>query len=99
MRQRLVLAALSACVVAVLVYAATRAAQALFTPEPNPATIIWSAHAGYFWRAITSAYAAGAVAFAAFLHARARAEQLATWLVRGVRLAAWAIVLQAMLFP
>jgi hypothetical protein len=98
-KERLVLSALSACVVATFLYAALRIVQFSFFPEPNPATILWSAHAGYFWRALTASYAAGAVGFVAFLLTRTHAERLARILVSGVRLAAWTIFLQALLFP
>jgi hypothetical protein len=98
-RDRLVLAFLSSCVAAVLVYAGTRSAQFFFVQEPDPATIIWSAHAGYFWRSLVSIYAAGTIGFVAFVAAKTHADRLTTLLVGGVRLAAWAILVQALLFP
>src|ERR1700752_4229680 len=43
--------------VAVGVYAFMRAVQVLLQPDPDPAQVVWSIHAGYVWRAWTAAYA------------------------------------------
>jgi hypothetical protein len=65
---RLSLALQGACVTAVGLYAVLRFVQSILFNEPNPATVIWSAHAGYLWRSWTVAYAgimAGFLVFAA----------------------------------
>ena len=46
-------------VVAVLLYGAVRAIQYFVFPEPNPATVVWTAHSGYFWRIWIVAFAGG----------------------------------------
>jgi hypothetical protein len=47
---------------AAALYAIIRAVQALLIDEPNPATIMQGAHAGFFWRAWIAAYGGGFVA-------------------------------------
>jgi hypothetical protein len=98
-RARVLVALVTACVTAVLVYAALRAGQVLFSREPNPATVIWSAHAGYYWRALTAAYAGGAAGIAAFLGVRRATDRVVALLARVVVVAACAITLQAVLAP
>ncbi len=44
------------------VYALLRTNDVLFQNEPNPATVIWSAHIAMFWRLLIGTYAAGMVA-------------------------------------
>ena len=83
---------------AVAVYALTRVLQALLVPEPNPATLIQSLHAGYFWRAWTAAYAGGFVALAAALLAK-RAAPLARAALAALPWTALLAVLQALLVP
>ena len=64
-------------VVAVASYAIVRAVQCIVAPDPNPIAIVWSAHAGYFWRVATVCYAGGNAAFIMFLLARRQPEKLA----------------------
>jgi hypothetical protein len=99
-RTRLALALGAACgtVAAVLIYALLRAAQ-LFSLEPNPATVIWSAHSGYYWRIWTTVFAAGMLAVLAYLAARRDAEQVARALPPATAVAATALALQALLAP
>ena len=47
------LAAVAACTTATGLYALVRVAQSLIFTEPDPALVIWSEHAGFFWRALT----------------------------------------------
>jgi len=49
-----------------------RAIQFFIYPDPDPATVAWSAHAGFFWRCWTCAYAGGIASFVAYLAARSR---------------------------
>jgi hypothetical protein len=60
------------CVVAVGAYVVVRGIQFFVYPDPDPAMLVWSAHAGFFWRCWTCAYAGGIAAFVAYLGSRAR---------------------------
>jgi hypothetical protein len=80
-------------------YALVRAIQKKLFPEANPATVIWSAHAGYFWRIWIVLYASGVVAFSVFQFSREHSEELAKWLKTGVIVAAVAIAIQGILLP
>jgi hypothetical protein len=75
MRQRpAVLVATSLAVVLAIpaTYALLRAYSVLFgAAEPNPATIVWSAHIAMFWRLAVGAYVGGMVAPLAYMAARA----------------------------
>jgi hypothetical protein len=85
--------------VAVGVYAFMRAVQVLLQPDPDPAQVVWSIHAGYVWRAWTAAYAGGIAAFVVLPMARERAEAFARALVPALGIAAALLALQALLFP
>ena len=74
-RVRVALALQGACIATVALYAVLRLVQALLYPEPNPATVIWSAHAGYLWRAWTVAYAGAMAGFATFAAAKSARRQ------------------------
>jgi hypothetical protein len=50
-------------------YAVLRAYDVLFRSEPNPATIVWSAHIAMFWRLGVGGYVAGMVGSLAWLAA------------------------------
>ncbi len=95
MPARLGIALAAACTGAALLYSVLRIAQALLVPEPDPATVLWSEHSGFFWRAWIAAYAAGAIAFVAWLFPD-RALRL---LARAVVPVAVAVALQAALLP
>lgn len=87
------------CAAAVLVYALLRTWQRLRASDPDPALVLFSAHAGFFWRALLSAHAGGMAGLAAwFAGGRdgARAARLAAWLVPA---AAVAIALTGALVP
>jgi hypothetical protein len=47
---------------ALLAYAAMRAYDVMFVPEPDPATVVPSARVAYYWRLATAAYVALTVA-------------------------------------
>jgi hypothetical protein len=86
------------CVVAVGGYAVVRAMQhALFT-EPNPATLVWSAHSGFFWRIWTVAYAGGMATFAVLV-LPGDGTKAARALPRAVVVAATLLALQALFLP
>ena len=62
-RSALALPLAAACTLAIVLYPLLRAIQLLLYPEANPATVVWSAHAGYFWRAWIAAFGGGMAAF------------------------------------
>jgi hypothetical protein len=86
-------------VVAVAAYAVVRGIQFFVYPDPNPATLVWSAHAGFFWRCWTCAYAGGFAAFIAYLMARARPEGAARTLAPAVAVAAAMLAAQTAILP
>ena len=85
--------------VAAAVYAIVRAIQSLLYADPNPRAVIWSAHAGYYWRMWTVSYMGGIAAFVVLLSMRRRVESWARALVPTVGIAAALLILQAALFP
>jgi hypothetical protein len=84
---------------AIFLYAALRGIQFVFIPEPNPATVIFSEHAGYFWRMLIAAYAGGMIGLLTILPARRDPARVARLLERGLYLGTAAIILQALLAP
>ena len=99
LRARLSLAIAWALVAATFFYALVRGIQAWLFPEANPATVIWSAHAGYFWRIWIVLYGSGVVGFVVFYFTKTQSEKLAKWLKNGAIVASVAIALQALLLP
>jgi hypothetical protein len=83
---------------AVVVYAVARVVEALLLPQPNPALVIASVHAGYFWRAWIAAFAGGFVALTVGLFARST-DPLARAALRALPFAALLAVAQALLVP
>jgi hypothetical protein len=86
-------------VVAVAAYAVVRAIQFFVYPDPNPAALVWSAHAGYFWRSWIVGYAGGLTAFIAYPLVSSRPAAAARNLPGGVAVAAAAIALQSAFLP
>jgi choline-glycine betaine transporter len=86
-------------VVSIGAYAIVRALQRFLLRDPNPATLVWSAHAGFFWRAWTVAYAGGIASFVAFVAGRGRTESAARALAPAVLVAAALIALQSLFLP
>ena len=87
------------CVVAVGAYAVVRGIQFFVYPDPNPATLVWSAHAGFFWRCWTCAYAGGLAAFVAFLFTQYRFDRSVAALGPAIAIAAMLLALQVTIFP
>lgn len=101
-RETLVAVALSLAwglVIAVGGYGVLRSIQFFLYPDPNPKTLVWSAHAGFFWRAWSCAYAGGIAAFLAYLFARRGAAAVARALVPATVVAAVVLALQVAVFP
>jgi hypothetical protein len=93
---RSALAIATACTAAALLYSVLRIVQALVLPEPDPATVLWSEHSGFFWRVWTCAYVAGAVALVA---RRFAGERVARLLARAIVPVAVLVVVQAIFVP
>jgi len=86
-------------VVAVAAYAIVRGIQFFVYPDPNPATLVWSAHAGYFWRMWTVAYGGGIAAFVALLLSRRHLELSVRALAPSAAVAAALLALQTAFLP
>jgi len=99
LRERLALGLMTTGVVAVALYAILRLVQFYLFPDPNPAMVIWSAHAGYFWRVWTVAYAGGMVGLAAFAAAGRDRVRVARALLPALTVASVLIALQGALLP
>jgi hypothetical protein len=96
---RVGLAVVAGCAAAVGLYAVVRVAQGVIFPEADPAMIIWSEHAGFFWRTWTVAYVGGMVAMLTWLASGRDAARVATVLARAVPVAAALLAAQAILVP
>jgi hypothetical protein len=96
---RFALAVIASCTTAAALYAIVRIGQSRFGHEPNPALVIWSEHAGFFWRSWTVAYAGVMVGFVAWLAAGRNAKRVAEVLARAVVAAAALLAAQAIFVP
>jgi len=96
---RVVLGFVAACVSAVALYGILRIIQAHMFPEANPATVIWSAHAGYFWRCWTVAYAGTLLGFLAYGAARTSPERVVRVLVHALTFTVIVITYQGLMVP
>jgi hypothetical protein len=96
---RVGLAVAAACTTATGLYALLRITQLFVSQEPDPALVIWSEHAGFFWRSLTACYVAGMVAFGVWLLAETRAREIARWLAPAIFVAAALATAQGLLAP
>jgi len=96
---RLLLAFQASCVAAAGLYAILRVLQSLLFQEPNPATVIWSAHAGYFWRAWTVSYAGVMVGFVVFAAAKRHEAEVCRALRVALYVASGLILVQGLWVP
>lgn len=96
---RLGLAVVAACTTAAALYAVLRVAQAMIFPDPDPALVIWSEHAGFFWRSLTVAYAGGMAAFFTWMASARHADRVASFLERATPASALLLAAQAFLVP
>jgi hypothetical protein len=87
-----------ACV-SVAAYGIVRGIQFFLYPDPNPATLVWSAHAGFFWRCWTCGYAGALAAFIAFVVAQRDPDRAARTRVGAVAVAGAILALQTAVFP
>jgi hypothetical protein len=97
--ERLGLGFIAASVAAVLFYGLLRVVQARLFTEPNPATVVWSAHAGYFWRCLTVSYAGLMAGFLAYGAAGTQREAVEAWLLRALYAATAVILVQGLFVP
>ena len=93
---RSALAIATGCTAAALLYSLLRIIQALVLPEPDPTTVMWSEHSGFFWRAWTCAYVGGAIMLIARRFAGERTAQL---LARAIVPVTALIAIQALFVP
>jgi hypothetical protein len=93
------LALVAGCTAAMALYAIVRVAQSLIFVEPDPALVIWSEHAGFFWRTWTVGYMGGMAALLAWMLAGRDAPRVAALLVRALPIAAALLAVQAILVP
>ena len=98
-RLRAALAVIAWCTVAMGLYAIVRVAQSLIFVEPDPALVIWSEHAGFFWRTLISVYVGGMAAFITWLLTGREALRVASFLARALPVAACMLAAQALLVP
>jgi hypothetical protein len=99
LRVRASLAVSGACVAAVGLYAVLRGVQAILFKEPNPATVIWSAHAGYLWRVWTVCYGGVMAGFLVFAASKQNADRVGRALVVALYVASGLILAQGLLVP
>ena len=83
----------------VAAYALVRTVQFFVYPDPNPTTLVWSAHAGFFWRSWTCAYAGSLAGFVAYVPTRRNLAASVRALGPAVAIAGALIALQTAVFP
>jgi len=99
LRVRAALATSAGCTLATGLYAVMRVVQALIVTEPDPALVIWSEHAGFFWRAWTVSYVGGMAAFVAWMASARSAPAVTRFIAIGVPVAAALVALQGLFVP
>jgi hypothetical protein len=87
------------CVVALGAYAAVRTVQFFAYPDPNPAALVWSAHAGFFWRCWTCAYAGAIAAFVVYVWVKVHPEGALRALPPAIAITAGLLALQTVFLP
>ncbi len=96
---RLGLGFVAGCIAAVFFYALLRLVQWRLFPEADPASVVWSPHAGYYWRCSTVSYAGAMVGFLAYGGAVARSTLTLRALHVGLLVAVASMALQAVFVP
>jgi hypothetical protein len=96
----LAVTALAAVLLVPATYAALRTFDVLvLPPEPNPATIVWSAHIAMFWRLNISAFVAGMATPLVYIGADANLARTVRVLSAGVAAVTATIAIQGLLLP
>lgn len=98
-RVRVALALVAGCTAAAILYPVLRVIQFAKGPEPDPALIIWSEHAGYFWRSWTAGYVGGMVAFGTYVVSGRHALATARFLSGALIVATIVVTLQSLFVP
>ena len=93
------LAVVALCTTSAALYALLRVAQSLIFPEPDPALVIWSEHAGFFWRTWIVLYLGGMAAWLTWLASARHGERVASVLARALPASAALLAAQALLVP
>lgn len=96
---RAALAAIALCTTSAALYGLVRVGQSLIFNEPDPAMVIWSEHAGFFWRMWIVLYVGGTSAFVTWLASARHAQRIASILTRALPAAAAILAAQAILVP
>lgn len=90
---------IATCAVATSLYALLRVVQKLSGSEPDPALVLYSAHAGYYWRAWTASYGGVMAGVITYVIAGRSLETVLRVLSTAVLVAAIAIAAQGILVP
>jgi hypothetical protein len=80
-------------------YAVIRGYDVLFKNEPNPATVIWSAHIAMFWRLGIAMYVAGMLLPLIYMAARANLARTARAVSVAAMVVAGMIAIQGLFLP
>lgn len=98
-RLRLCLAVMTTCIVATGGYGAMRCVQKILFKEADPAMVIWSEHAGFFWRAWTVTYLGGMCGFVVWILSERDPHRIARLLGHALLIATALITAQGLLVP
>ena len=96
---RLGVAVIAAALAATALYGVLRLGQKLIFDEADPATVIWSEHAGYFWRALTAGYVGVMIGVAAWVTAAREVGPTVRVLQKVLPIVVGVIVAQGLLVP
>ncbi len=96
---RLGLAVIAAALAATALYGLLRLGQKLLFAEADPATVIWSEHAGYFWRALTAGYVGGMMGVAVWFIAGRESGPTVRALAKALPFVVALITAQGLLVP
>lgn len=96
---RFALASVAAAASAISVYALLRLWQKARATEPDPALVLWSAHAGFFWRIWIGLYVGGTAGFLAYVAAGRQPVETARVLSAAVVIATLLLLVQALFVP
>jgi hypothetical protein len=99
MKPAVALGLVAGCAFAIAFYACVRLGQFLFAFEPNPATVIASAHSGFLWRVWIASYGGGMAALLGYWLARRNPARVARVLALVLPAAAALLVAQALFVP
>ena len=83
---------------AMMMYAGMRAEQVLFHPAVDQATVLFTAHSGYAWRACIAAFA-GALAAACWAMARVPPRTAARGCIASITVGTVCLIAQAVCCP